>query len=87
MNKTITRKRVNITLPQKTLQLIKRVAPKGDRSRFLDKAVHFYVKEAGRENLRALLREGASRNAERDLGLVEEWFPLEQEVWRKNRKK
>ncbi len=77
---------MNITLPQKTLQLINRVAPKGDRSRFVDEAVHFYVKEAGRENLRALLREGASKRAERDLGLVEEWFPLEK-VWRRNKKK
>ena len=87
MNKATARKRVNITLPQKTLQLIERVVPKGDRSRFVDEAVHFYVKEAGRENLRALLREGASVHAERDLGLVEEWFPLEQEVWQKNKKK
>ncbi|MBI3421256.1 MAG: hypothetical protein HY006_04270 [Candidatus Sungbacteria bacterium] len=87
MNKTITRKRVNITLPQKTLQLIERVAPKGDRSRFLDEAVHFYVQEAGRGNLRALLQEGASKRAERDIGLAEEWFLLEQEVWRKNTKK
>ncbi len=78
---------MNITLPQKTLQLIERVAAKGDRSRFLDEAVHFYVKEAGRKNLRALLREGASVHAQRDLGLVEEWFPLEQEVWRENKKK
>lgn len=87
MNKTITRKRVNITLPQKTLQLIERVAAKGDRSRFVDEAVHFYVKEAGRENLRVLLREGASVYAERDLGLAEDWFPLEQEVWQKEKKK
>lgn len=78
---------MNITLPDKTLRLIERVAPKGDRSRFLDEAVHFYVREAGRENLRALLREGASAHAERDLGLVEEWFPLEKEVWQKSKKK
>ena len=87
MTKTLTRKRVNITLPHTTLELIKRVAPKGDRSHFLDEAVHFYVKEAGRENLRTLLRDGALNSSERDLGLVEEWFPLEQEVWQKKKKK
>ncbi len=31
----------------------------------------------GRENLRALLREGASVHADRDVGLAEEWFSLE----------
>lgn len=86
MNRISTRKRVNITFPQETLHLIDRVASKGDRSRFLGEAVHFYVKERGRENLRTLLREGAEARAERDLALAEEWFPLEQEVWRKNRK-
>lgn len=87
MTKLITRQRVNITLPKETIHLIDRVTERGDRSRFLDEAVRFYVREAGRANLRRLLREGAQRRAERDLNLVQEWFPLENEAWRKSGKR
>lgn len=67
-----TSRRVNVTLPEDTLHLIDRVTEKRDRSRFLDEAVRFYVREAGRENLRKFLREGAVRRAERDRNLVQE---------------
>ena len=77
MPKTLTHKRVNITLPENTIRLIDKVAEKGGRSKFLDTAVHFYMREANRTNMRRLLREGAVARAERDLGLVEEWFPVE----------
>lgn len=87
MTKLITRQRVNITLPRETIHLIDRVTERGDRSRFLDEAVRFYVKEAGRANLRRLLREGAERRAERDLNLIQEWFPLEHEAWQKSGKR
>ncbi len=30
------------------------------------------------------LIEGAIRNAERDLQMAEEWFPLEEEAWQKH---
>ena len=86
MANVIIRKRVNITLPQDTLHLIERVAPRSNRSRFLDTAVRFYIKESGRANLHMLMREGAVSRSERDLGLGEEWFPLENEVWQKSKK-
>ena len=76
----VTRKRVNIILPKDTIHLIDRVAQKGDRSRFLDEAVRFYVREFGRANLRKLLREGATKHAQRDLRLTEEWFPVEHKI-------
>ena len=73
--------RVNITLPEDTLRLIDRVATKGDRSRFIDIAIKHYVDAIGRANLRKQLKEGAVRHAARDLGLAQEWFTLEEEVW------
>ena len=72
--------RVNITLPEETLQLIDRVAEKGDRSRFIDRAVKFYVGQIGQANLRKQLKEGALRRAERDLRLSQEYFPLEEQT-------
>jgi CopG family transcriptional regulator/antitoxin EndoAI len=74
-------KRVNITLPEETLELIDRVTEHGDRSRFIDEAVRYYVEQIGRTNLRKQLKEGAIRRAQRDLGLAEEWFTVDEDVW------
>lgn len=85
-NRIKTRKRVNVTLPPGTLRMIDRVTEKGDRSRLIEEAVRFYVKEMGRANLRQQLRAGAIARAERDLRVAEEWFPFENETWRGNKK-
>ncbi|MBI4118745.1 MAG: ribbon-helix-helix protein, CopG family [Parcubacteria group bacterium] len=83
MNKISTRERVNITLPKETIKLIDRLSEKRGRSGFLNEAVHFYVKEKGRKNVRRLLKEGCIKNAQRDLDIAKEWFHLEEEVWPK----
>lgn len=79
--------RVNITLPRDTLQLVDRITEKRDRSRFLNEAVRFYIRERGQENLRKLLRKGALQRADRDFNLVQEWFSLENETWRREKNK
>ncbi|MCI0538460.1 MAG: ribbon-helix-helix domain-containing protein [Verrucomicrobiales bacterium] len=78
--------RINITLPEETLGLIDRLAKTGDRSRFIDRAIRYYVEAVGKANLKSLLKEGAINRAERDLRLAEEWFTLEEETWPKDRK-
>jgi CopG family transcriptional regulator/antitoxin EndoAI len=80
------RKRINITLPEETLDLIDRVTEQGDRSRFIDEAVRHYIQETGRANLRKRLKEGAIQRAERDLHLAEEWFTIDEEVWHGGRR-
>lgn len=79
-------RRVNITLPEETLKLIDRAAAKGDRSRFISEAVRYFVQAQSRRRLREFLKEGALKRAERDLALVEEWFPMEEELWRRRRR-
>lgn len=74
--------RVNITLPEETVQLIDRLADKGNRSRFIDAAVRFYVGQVSRANLKKQLKEGAVRRAQRDVQLSQDYFLLEQEAWR-----
>ena len=69
-------RRINVSLPEETLKLLERVAPKGDRSRLIDEAVRHYVEGVSRAGLRKRLKEGAVRRAARDLALAEEWFPL-----------
>jgi len=79
-------RRVNVTLPEDTLELLDRVAEKGDRSAFLDRAVHYYVRTVGTEILKKELRRGASARAARDSALAEEWFKVNTDVWPKKTK-
>ena len=75
-------KRINIILPDKTVAVLDRVASRGTRSRFIDRAVRHYVETQGMASLREQLKAGYLANAERDLAMAAEWFPLEEEAWR-----
>ena len=77
-------KRINIMLPVSTLAVLDRVAPKGNRSRFVSEAVLHYVETHGKEGLRQQLKAGYLANAEENLRIAAEWFPLEEEVWQKH---
>lgn len=78
--------RINIMLPEETIGLIDRLIERGDRSRFIDRAIKYYVDAICQANLKKQLKEGAVRRADRDLRLAEEWFTLEEEVWQKEQK-
>ena len=82
---TAVNQRINVSLPEETLRLLDRVAGKGDRSRFIDEAVRYYIDEKGRSEIKKRLKEGAIRRAARDLQLTEEWFPLDEEAWNEGR--
>jgi CopG family transcriptional regulator/antitoxin EndoAI len=73
-------KRINIILPDKTVAVLDRVAPQGTRSRFIDRAVRHYVESQGKASLRDQLKAGYQANADRDLDMAAEWFPLEEEA-------
>ena len=79
-------KRVNVTLPEETIRLMERAAKRGDRSRCIDAAVRYFVRQRGWTQLRRLLGKGAERRAARDLAIAEEWFPVARGSWRKRRK-
>lgn len=82
MNQLKTRRRINIVLPDTTLDLIKRVAQPGSRSRLIDEAIIFYIEKIGRSNLRKQLKEGALKRAARNRLLSQEWFSIEEEIWK-----
>ena len=73
-------KRINIVLPDKTLAVLNRVTAKGTRSQSIDRAVRHLVATESKTNLRQLLKAEAIENADRDLALATEWFPLEEEA-------
>jgi CopG family transcriptional regulator / antitoxin EndoAI len=76
-------KRINIILPETTVAVLAKVAPKGGRSRLIDRAIRQFVAAHSRQHLRARLKQEAVTNAERDLAMAAEWFPLEEEAWKK----
>jgi len=78
-------KRINIMLPERTLAVLDRVAPKGDRSRFVSAAVLHYVETKGKQRLRQQLKAGYLANADENLRIAAEWFPCEEETWQKSR--
>ena len=76
-------KRINITLPDKTLTILDKVAPKGRRSDFISRAVLHFVESHGKESLRTRLKQEALVNAARDVEMAAEWFGLEEETGRR----
>ncbi len=76
-------KRINITLPESTVEMIESVADKGSRSSLIDNAVRLYVKSLKQTSLKEQLKEGAIARAERNLQMAQEWSHLEDEVWQK----
>lgn len=77
-------KRINIMLPERTLAVLDRVAPKGSRSRVVPEAVLHYVEAEGRRSLHEQLKAGYIANAEESLKIAAEWFPLEEQAWQKS---
>ena len=67
-------RRVNITLPSRTLRKIDHIVDHGNRSRFIDAAVNFYIGQRNRVQLHKELREGAIARAARDREIAVELF-------------
>jgi metal-responsive CopG/Arc/MetJ family transcriptional regulator len=81
-NKT---KRMNIVLPERTIELIDDVWPQeGFRSRsaFLDEAARKYISRLKRSNIKRNLKAGYLIRAKRDLGMVNEWDVASAELLR-----
>lgn len=74
-------KRVNVVLPEETLQMIDRIVEHGNRSALIDEAIRFYIDEVGKTNLKKQLKEGAEKRGYRDLEVTKQWFLNEEEAW------
>ena len=64
-------RRLNISLPERTVDLIDRVAGKRHRSALIDRAVVRYIQGESRADLEERIADGARARAERDLRLAE----------------
>ncbi len=79
---TKSRKRINITLPPETIELIDRVS-KDSRSEFINKAVKLYANRLERAKVKQGLKQAYLERAEEDLAIAQQWEPIEQELWEK----
>lgn len=73
-------KRLNIVLPETTVETIDRLAKPGERSRFIDKAVQHYVSHQSTEALRARLEQSAVRDQDIDRQVAEDWVAVDHEA-------
>jgi CopG family transcriptional regulator/antitoxin EndoAI len=73
-------RRINIVLPEGTLAVLDRVAPRGNRSAFIARAVLHYVEQQGKHTLRERLKREAIETAARDVAMAADWFALDEEA-------
>jgi CopG family transcriptional regulator/antitoxin EndoAI len=78
-------RRINIVLPEATIRVLDRVAPKGNRSRLISDAVIHYVTGRAKSNLAEGLKQGALSNAQRDLEIAQEWFSVDEGAWQRTK--
>jgi CopG family transcriptional regulator / antitoxin EndoAI len=77
-------KRINISIPSETLQLLNDIAPPKKRSQIIVEAVTQYANTIKRLQLREQLKAGYLANAESDRQIAEEWFLIDQEAYDKD---
>ena len=73
--------RINIILPEDTLRTIDRLARRGERSRFIRRAVEHYVATATPEAIAEQLKQTAIRDRDLDQEIANDWSAIDQESW------
>jgi CopG family transcriptional regulator / antitoxin EndoAI len=74
-------KRINIVLPEATIQTIDRLAKPGQRSRFINQAVQHFVANRSVEALRRQLEHAAVRDQDLDREVAADWFAVDRQTW------
>src|SRR5262249_48055677 len=76
-------KRINIVLPEATVQTIDRMAKPGQRSRFINQAVHYFLANRSTEALRTQLERATIRDRDLERDVAKDWFAVDEESWQK----
>ena len=74
-------KRINVILPETTIQTIDRMAKPGQRSRFINRAVEHFVQNRSAEALRGQLERAAIRDQDLDREVAADWFAVDRQTW------
>jgi CopG family transcriptional regulator/antitoxin EndoAI len=76
-------KRINIVLPEATIQTIDRMARPGERSRFINQAVRHFVMHQSTEALRTRLERATVRDRDLDSEIAADWSAVDGEAWQR----
>ena len=76
-------KRINIVLPEATIQTIDSMAKPSQRSQFINQAVQHFVANRSTVALRAQLERTAVRDQDLDREVAADWFAVDQESWQR----
>ncbi len=74
-------KRMNVILQGKAVQAVNRAAKLGGRSRYIDKAVQYYVAAHGLETIREQLKQTALRDRDLADAVAFDWFAVDDAPW------
>lgn len=78
-----TTEKVTLTMPRDLMQEVRKLAPPRGQSKFVAKAVRYFIEKQEQQALRERLIAGYTANADFDAALAAEWEPLENEAWDK----
>lgn len=73
--------KVTLTMPRDLMQEIRERAPRRGQSKYVAKAVKYFIEAQEGQALREELIAGYKAVAEESAALAEEWLPLGQEAW------
>jgi hypothetical protein len=76
-------KRINIVLPETTIQAMARIAGPGQRSRFIDQAVRHFVTHSSGEAIRIQLEKAALRDRDLDREIGNDWQAVDIDAWQR----
>jgi hypothetical protein len=74
-------RRINVSLSEESVRVLDQLAPKGDRSRLIERLLLKTARD--RAELRRLLKERALSRYQVDKEMAAEWDPLADEAWQK----
>ena len=73
--------KVTLTLPQDLMDTVRVLAPPRGRSKYVAKALRYFIEEEEKRVLREELIAGYQATAEESAAIAAEWMPLGQEAW------
>src|SRR5665213_4551646 len=74
-------KRINVVLPEATVQSMDRIARPGQRSKFIEQAVQYFVSYRSSEAVRIRLEQTTVRDRDIDREIASDWFAVDNEAW------
>ena len=76
-----TTEKVTLTLPQDLMDTVRELAPPRGQSKYVAKALRYFIEEEEKRILREELIAGYKATAEESAAIAADWMPLGQEAW------